>query len=1004
MQINHEILRKACKVCTDEGATVLYKGGVNKLHDTKKGFAKRILVITDLFITYFKEKSKPVEERKHYWRDVTSFNFIDEKIELQFGEALFRFMSSDAERIAGKLMEIFLRCFANDELALLDLSRYAHPPINANGPGVLNRLNIIMKESNFSGLEEFKKHLYNFLQYSFNTFTFLDSDKVKHSADLKIALETLRAVPYLNVIELPKFHHSKDLFAQLEDFIKKSSNVYKLSFKNKPEGNFKDFAEAVISSKHSNLSALAFNDVDISSSELDNIKNLVKKAKINSLSFGPLPEDTFDKFIDSFLSDDVTNKLLYLNLDSSKNIRIESFSDKLSNLAILSFANCNLEISKVLPLFSKSNFRSLRYLNLSDNSFSNPPDAFFFPSYLERIDVSGVQWGNNVLPQFLFNLFNQPFRKGLRFHIDNIKLDDKDDWNNIFHAFDSISKYPLAEFSWCQNPVSESLFNFLARNSQIKVLFFNQCFDQGNESEIQWFANILPNFNELTHLVVRGDQEHELQDSVSRILNALVHCSSLRYIDFSDNNIHSQGVNEINELVKENSTLTHVSFDHSNMEEADCLNKMIESGENRRKPLFISWPLNDIDRLNKASKLQEAEIDDLKQKLHRLSTGITREKTNAIRRASIHGIELDSPKGKSGTQKSKRRGSIRDIRGGSFRGGQRPNLLLPDYSPMEIDPNSPLNQPFETYISSFTNQFPSYLDKRIDEYITSNPIIEESDESSQLETESEIIQSQPEIEEKDLSLSSIKSNKSKKNKKQKEKKHKEPKIEKVEWEEEEEEKEYDIIKLSLLKDPDIPFIPQLSFPPNVYKYINPDGLPKINQLNISTNSKLKPLNLPKLQLLGRAPPLMPVSISKDKNIKDYSDLAEIDKSSMNINEETKELSIIKDNLKTEELSDFSSSMSDDEEIEELVGEFPDLLKPERIISEEESEDSEEVYRNKSKNKLPDQLPTNFKYESPIWGFPIDRPIKNSNHEYISDMFEDFSLTKLVSDLEKSMNE
>ncbi|OHS97133.1 hypothetical protein TRFO_36713 [Tritrichomonas foetus] len=966
-------------------------------------------------------------DRKHYWRDVSSFNFVDEKIELYFEKTPFRFFSPDAEKIAGKLMEIFLRSFSADELAPLDLNRFAHPPITVNGVGIQNRLSILINSSKNFKMPEFRKTLKQALQYNSPSLELKEGDQVAENKNLAIVLETLRAIPYLKVIKLPKFNETEKLYQSLAEFVQKPSNVKMIQFENKADKNFKLFSDSLIKSTNSQINAITFNNVEFSDDEFENVQKIAeKKENINSLSFlNSFTHHNFGIFASSLISSELANKITYLNLDKTDKLDLSLIINKLPKISVLSLAGCKLEISDALSLIAGSKMKGLRYLNLSKNKLTRPCDDVQLPLYLERVDVNHVKWENNTLPSFIQILFNQKLNNGLRLFCNGADVGE-DGWEPVFEAFESLNKYPLLEFSWSKNKVDDKLFNYLEKNENLDTLFFNQVFSEDKEEEIVNFSRILPSLTKLTHIVLQGkEDENELKEKVTIIFDALEKSPGLRYVDVSNNGLGNDGLKKLNDLIDNCATLTHVSFDNSKIDSMDSFNSLISSGEARRKPLFIDWPEHDIDRLQKAKTIDNDGLHELKVKLHQLCTGISNAKASAIRRASInadHGINITGSlkvkknhRSKSPSSSKGKRGSVRDIRGGSFRGAPRPNLLLPDHSPLDIDQDSPLNELIETYKSTFTSKFPEYMTEELTNKFSLNPIpLVESESDSENQQSSEY-EEDNEVKEENLE-EQIKTREIVIDEK-KDKKKKKTKLVIIGEEEEQDEENSEVIELTLLKDPDIPFIPQLTFPKDVYKYITPHGLPKLEQLKLSSNSHLKPLDLPKLHLLGRAPPILPVKVTKQQPIPEDLNADDVegkpvDKSSMMLNEETNELQIIKSHMKTEELSDFSSSMSDeDESFDDLfVGEFPKLSKH---VSHDDEENDDNNFNNKSGSStddedgdhlLPEELPLGWVYEPPAWGFPIKRPTRATNRDYVEEMSEELSLEQLVYDLNKAMDE
>ena len=65
------------------GCTIAYAGWVKKINDNK-GISKRILFVTDAFITYVKNPKSPSLSHSFCWSTLFKINVADNRIELIF--------------------------------------------------------------------------------------------------------------------------------------------------------------------------------------------------------------------------------------------------------------------------------------------------------------------------------------------------------------------------------------------------------------------------------------------------------------------------------------------------------------------------------------------------------------------------------------------------------------------------------------------------------------------------------------------------------------------------------------------------------------------------------------------------------------------------------------------------------------------------------------------------------------------------------------------------------
>lgn len=925
MEVKKELINKAVKECENTGAIIRYSGPVLKIHDTTKGTAKRILIVTNLFITYFKISANPVEDRKNYWHNVTSFNYEDNRIELYFDNAPFRFISDNSSEIFDIIMEIFLRCFTPDEIAPLDLARFAHPPIKVNGLGILNRNSIILAATDTEQTKGELEKLRDFVEYSKPSFEIQGTSNY-----FKAIIEIVRAAPYLNSLIFPKVQETKNLYKIIAKFIQKPSKVNMISLYNRPDDNFDQLSKKSSTPSNtnnkSNITALKFIDVEMEEEDLERIQNFAASTNIESLSFcNSLPTGILNSFSTNFLESEIISNLSYLCLDGTKELNINEIIGKLSKLSILSLSDCNLEISNVFNQLAKSKIQNLRYLNLSHNKCSFNSKKLRLPPYLERIDLNSIEWTNSSLPKFLTQLFKQELKDGIKLYINKIKIDDNE-WESVFDTFESLTNYPLVEFSWNHNKLSSKFFDFLSNNSQLSYLFLNGCFSHTNEEEIIQFSRILPNLVNCTHLVIKGASDpFALREKVTILFEHIKKMNSITYIDFSNNIISSEGVEGFSKLINECSRLSHISFDGSKFDDNSCFENLIKEGEKRKRPLFINWPKNDIKDLENSLQINESSIQAYKEKLNLLSTGISNSKTKAIRksmqgmtnisnfskssRMSMRMLKSENSNAEKKKKNERSRSLVRDIRTSSFRGVQRPNLLVPEKSHMEFDPNSPLNKTFEVYCSYFTHKFPEYYTQSLKNIFACNPI--QYQELDDISSSGEEEEGKEEIDDNDNDndnkSNDAKSETSSKSLKSSPVKEKSIDVNKNDENEEEEE----VIELSLLNDIEITPIKQLEIPERfLKKSIDYDeNKPHSKMLNDI-------LNLPKLKPINKAPPLFQIE-NLLSNFDEYYDDNQIDRSSLNINNETKELKAINSTINIDNISDFSSDVSENDIDENL---------------------------------------------------------------------------------------
>ena len=137
---------KAAQACEAKGCMIVYGGIVKKINETNGGESKRILIVSNTFITFVKTVITSLSHT-YYWSDLSSVRFLDKDgMELIFKKVRknssktnqFRFRSRERPVILRKIIDVLYHTLTPMEISKIDLD-FPHPEISINPRGVFSR-------------------------------------------------------------------------------------------------------------------------------------------------------------------------------------------------------------------------------------------------------------------------------------------------------------------------------------------------------------------------------------------------------------------------------------------------------------------------------------------------------------------------------------------------------------------------------------------------------------------------------------------------------------------------------------------------------------------------------------------------------------------------------------------------------------------------------------------------------------------------------------------------
>ncbi|OHS97725.1 hypothetical protein TRFO_36013 [Tritrichomonas foetus] len=288
------------------------------------------------------------------------------------------------------------------------------------------------------------------------------------------------------------------------------------------------------------------------------------------------------------------------------------------------------------------------------------------------------------------------------------------DWPSVDAIFQESTIFPFKELGWSGNPVTDEFLSFLEKNTQLETLFLNDTFVPENPEAIENFSASVLQIENLRNLVIRACEDYSLRDKLYPLLSAVQYHSTLSLLDVTGHQIGDEGIHILTKVVDTCPTLQVLCFDESGFEKLQTIIDLISAAEERRKAISIEYPLKDANRKLKEKTIKKAELEKLKEKLDSLH--------HYIRGTKLK-MTVDDDFKHFGFQ------SVKSVRSqstkfGSVRCTKRPPLPpIPDEKTkkkakeskedLEEKPKSVFNDPFDYFVSDFTDEFPLYVSDQL---------------------------------------------------------------------------------------------------------------------------------------------------------------------------------------------------------------------------------------------------------------------------------------------------
>lgn len=405
---NRDSTKAAIEQVENESCIVFHSCEVDKFKGEKEKFDRRLLLLTNISVIFFKISSKPKQLCCEYWADLVGVDGLlgqGQTITLFFKEDIYKFRIDDFQEIKCiklKLGDLFQRIFTPEEQEMRGLNKSDLYQISCrsiqNSFGQYSRFISYAKSNNIEIEKETEKRFFTYLVYHQNEISFPKKIRANEFESFMYGLDALtfvESIIFSNISNIDIFQQLNTFYSTLfEDpskYIKNGrsketpsdyqfsirENIRHLCFKKiKMTKNFDEFLRRLDSGqiKH-NLTGLSFDNMKLIENDFYMIDKLVRSInsnqgnnKLKSLSFNAsLNEDQFNYFISSFLNNDTTRYLMMLSLNKTFNLTLPLLFDKIRNITSLSLADCDINILSTLQCINRTKMDNLRLLNLSGN-------------------------------------------------------------------------------------------------------------------------------------------------------------------------------------------------------------------------------------------------------------------------------------------------------------------------------------------------------------------------------------------------------------------------------------------------------------------------------------------------------------------------------------------------------------------------------------------------------------------------------------------------------------
>jgi len=585
--------------------TVLFVDEVQKLHDTSKGSAPRILVATDTSLAYYKATAEIVADRMFFWSDMLKFEYDENENKISFEfknrEKVIspdqkdfetkpcRFVTTKAKEFYNLMSKFFLRIFPAFRYPDIGIPVPEGKKIVFSPLASISRLKSFAETRKVVITDELLNELKNILKFRKPNHTLAqDSSEI-----YPYMIAALQLSPYIESLTIPSSANASPYHAYgMTPF---GYIPFKhIGFDGEALTLFKKCLKTFLLKDHNKVQFYTFMNSNFEIGHIESLKEYLITRPAKGLGFeNAISEDIFDYMNTEFFEAGCANSLEYLSFRNSMGLNYKSLLPHISHLSVLSFANIGIDLSEAITAIFSSGMQNLKALDLSGNKSTGKfeTENIEFPPNLIRLDVNNTSFMDSSLVSFVDLVLTQG-NSGMFLYIDSIQASENE-INDLFNYLESVSKSTLGGISWMSNSVSEIFLDFLGKCPELTRLNLSNCFTRAHESLLIKLSQVLPQMSKLTHISIRPKNE-PLAEFIYPVLSSLKTIMSLYYLDISGHNAGGQGIEMIAEIIASTSIKT-IAFDNNLISTIDQINKILHAARARKTSINLSWPEHDVN-------------------------------------------------------------------------------------------------------------------------------------------------------------------------------------------------------------------------------------------------------------------------------------------------------------------------------------------------------------------------------------------------------------------------
>ena len=542
------------------------------------------------------------------WFRLTKIKISGDTLVICFGKQKLTFVSSSMSKLNQTISDILPRILQQSELNSLECNQLKASNSKQNAQSCFLRFKErtnAYKERISSSAVAYMRRLLMFNESTANLSRISDPMN-----SIPPVLDALPLYPNLREIIIPSVSRV-DSYSKICNFVAEKSTVEHIEVEGPVTRNFDRYLHNIEGNKELNLVGLTFTDSRMTARNLDTLAETLKQREICCLGMKrAISSDALNYFYNSFLSNAIGSKLIYLNLDKTLNPNIKLVLEACPRLQMLSLAGCGIDICQAAKELTAKQAGGLRAVNLSNNVCKeSTPRSLRISSSIQTIQINSITWSNRTLPEF-FQTLTHSIKQGLYLSAADADA-TTDEWIRLFSYLRQTKFTGLHSLVWSSNPVHNRLFDFLAKNHDLVHLDLSGCFIQQEKEPMVSFTNYLSKTPNLKSLVIRGNSASYIGSYIPNILTAVENAKNIQYLDLSGNRGGNASLDAVRTLINGRSNIEVVSFDGSEPESSDALIELLTASLNSVTNAAVSYPQSDFDHLIRRKKVTEEQIQKI---------------------------------------------------------------------------------------------------------------------------------------------------------------------------------------------------------------------------------------------------------------------------------------------------------------------------------------------------------------------------------------------------------